>query len=72
MPRNSVASGPSVGLPAVFVPPVSNNAVGYTEREAYRAVVAAATRTVPTAPTVGHPIVWAWSPTLHEVVATQP
>lgn len=72
MPRNSAAVGPSVGLPASFLPPASNDAAVAAARSAYRAVVAAHERIIPTAARAGHPIIEAWDATLHETVRTQP
>lgn len=72
MPRNSTATGPTVGLPAAYLPAASMNAAVAAQRTAYRAVVAATERVVPTTPRAGHPIVEGWDATLHEVVRTQP
>lgn len=71
MPRNGTATGPTVGLPAAFLPPASNNAAVSVSRAAYRAVVAATERVIPTTARAGHPIVEAWDATLHEVTRTQ-
>lgn len=71
MPRNSVALGPTVGLPSVYLPPASNDATIATSRAAYRAVVAATERIIPTVATAGHPISESFSATTRELIRTQ-
>lgn len=71
MPRSSTATGPTVGLPAAYLPTASMSAAVAAQRTAYRAVVAATERVIPTTARAGHPIVEAWDPTLHEIICTQ-